>query len=391
MGADNDRTAVARGFDSEHKLAVLKPRETEQRVTCPELGGAELGLLRAHDGDLQLVRGAHLALLLLVALARLVDPRCSPGTLNNGPVGARSRPGVPWAVPWSISAQAAECGGPNVPGLGAPTRGGSRAVAQTTEPQGILEEPTEAAIFLVLVVNEGGEAAVRELLGDVGGLIRSVAFRIPDGGLSCVVGIGSDLWDRLALVPRPAGLHPFAEVAGDRHTAVSTAGDILLHIRARRTDLCFELAQRLVERLRPVAEVVDEVHGFKSFDERDLLGFVDGTENPTGAAAPEAALIGNEDPSFAGGSYVIVQRYVHDLASWDALSVAEQERAVGRTKLNDIELADDVKPANSHVALTTIIDEEGEQRQILRYNMPFGASASASSGPTSSAMPAART
>jgi putative iron-dependent peroxidase len=232
--------------------------------------------------------------------------------------------------------------------------------------------PTEAAIFLVLVVDQRGEDEVRELLGDIGGLIRSVAFRVPDGALGCVVGIGSALWDRLTGAPRPAGLHPFAEIAGARHTAVSTAGDLLLHIRARRADLCFELAQRIVDRLRAVAEVVDEVHGFKSFDERDLLGFVDGTENPVGTSAPAAALIGDEDPGFAGGSYVLVQRYEHDLASWDALTVAEQERVVGRTKLSDIELPDDVKPANSHVALTTIVGEDGEQRQILRYNMPFG-------------------
>jgi porphyrinogen peroxidase len=245
-------------------------------------------------------------------------------------------------------------------------------VAQTAEPQAILVAPTEAAIFLVLVVDGGGEDVVRELLDDIGGLIRSVAFRVPDGGLGCVVGIGSALWDRLAGGPRPAGLHPFAEIAGARHTAVSTPGDLLLHIRARRADLCFELAQRIVERLRAVAEVVDEVHGFKSFDERDLLGFVDGTENPVGTSAPAAALIGDEDPYFAGGSYVLVQRYVHDLANWDALAVEEQERVVGRTKLSDIELADDVKPANSHVALTTIVGEDGEQRQILRYNMPFG-------------------
>ena len=245
-------------------------------------------------------------------------------------------------------------------------------MGQRAEPQAILETPTEAAIFLVLVVHDGGEDVAREVLGDVGGLVRSVGFRIPDGGLSCVAGIGSGLWDRLAGGPRPAGLHPLAEIAGTRHTAVSTAGDLLLHIRARRADLCFELAQRLVERLRTVAEVVDEVHGFKSFDERDLLGFVDGTENPVGDSAPAAAFIGDEDPRFAGGSYALVQRYVHDLVSWDALAVSDQERVVGRTKLNDIELADDVKPDNSHVALTTIVGEDGEQRQILRYNMPFG-------------------
>jgi putative iron-dependent peroxidase len=232
--------------------------------------------------------------------------------------------------------------------------------------------PVEAAIFLVLCVEEGAEDDLRDLLRDVGGLIRSVGFRVPDGGLSCVVGLGSALWDRLVGWPRPAGLHPFAGVSGSRHTAVATPGDLLFHIRAHRADLCFELAQRLVERLRGSAEVVEEVHGFKSFDERDLLGFVDGTENPVGAAAPAAALIGEEDPAFAGGSYVLVQRYLHDLAAWDALTVGEQEQVVGRTKLNDIELPDEVKPANSHVALNTIVDDDGEQQQILRYNMPFG-------------------
>ena len=118
--------------------------------------------------------------------------------------------------------------------------------------------------------------------------------------------------------------------------------------------------------------MVDEVHGFRSFDERDLLGFVDGTENPEGAAAREAVLIGDEDPEFAGGSYVVVQKYLHDLGGWDALPVEQQELAIGRTKLSDIELPDDVKPANSHVALNTIVDADGEERQIMRFNMPFG-------------------
>jgi putative iron-dependent peroxidase len=245
-------------------------------------------------------------------------------------------------------------------------------MAQTPEPQAILMAPVEAAIFLVLRVEEGAEDDVRELLQDVGGLIRSVGFRIPDGSLGCVVGLGSELWDRLVGSPRPAGLHPFAGVSGARHTAPATQGDLLFHIRAHRADLCFELAQRLVERLRASAKVVEEVHGFKSFDERDLLGFVDGTENPVGAAAPEAVLIGEEDPDFAGGSYVLVQRYLHDLTTWDALTVGEQERIVGRTKLGDIELPDEVKPTNSHVALNTIVDADGEQRQIVRYNMPFG-------------------
>jgi porphyrinogen peroxidase len=245
-------------------------------------------------------------------------------------------------------------------------------VTQTPEPQAILMSPTEAAIFLVLCVREGAESELRDGLGDVGGLIRSVGFRVPDASLSCVVGLGSALWDRVVGEPRPAGLHPFEEIAGERHTAVATPADLLFHIRAHRLDLCFELAQRLIERLNGIGEVVDEVHGFKSFDERDLLGFVDGTENPVGAAAPAATVIGQEDPGFAGGSYVLVQRYLHDLTAWDALAVGDQERVVGRTKLNDIEFPDEIKPANSHVALNTIVEDDGEQRQIVRFNMPFG-------------------
>ena len=244
--------------------------------------------------------------------------------------------------------------------------------ATIVEPQPILSLPTEAAIFLVLTVTPGSDAELGDSLADVPGLKRSVGFRVPEAELSCGVGIGAGLWDRLMGDPRPAGLHPFRELSGARHRAVATPGDLLFHIRARRFDLCFELAQRLTERLRGRAEVVDEVHGFRSFDERDVLGFVDGTENPEGEAAREAVLIDEEDPAFAGGSYVIVQKYLHDLRAWDALTTEEQELIIGRTKLNDIELPDEVKPANSHLALNVITGLDGEERQIMRFNMPFG-------------------
>ena len=240
------------------------------------------------------------------------------------------------------------------------------------EPQPILSPLTEAAIFVVLTVDPGSEEVVRDLLADVGGLTRSVGFRIPDGGLTCVVGLGSLFWSRLFGEPRPAGLHPFREIAGPRHTAVSTPGDVLFHLRAHRLDSCFELANLLVKRLEGHARVVEEVHGFKYFDERDLLGFVDGTESPTGRGAFVAAVIGDEDPEFAGGSYVIIQKYVHDLGAWDELSIEEQGLVIGRAKLTDVEMSDDVKPSNSHVALNTIVDDDGEERQIVRFNMPFG-------------------
>ncbi|MFJ6136227.1 Dyp-type peroxidase [Kitasatospora sp. NPDC092286] len=248
----------------------------------------------------------------------------------------------------------------------------SASSASSVQPQAVLTPLTSAAVFLVLTVDPGGEQAVRDLLPDLAGLRRSVGFRAPEGGLTCVTGIGSDVWDRLFSGPRPAGLHPFQEVTGARHRAPATPGDLLLHLRASRMDLCFELASQLTERLAGAATVVDSVQGFRYFDDRDLMGFVDGTENPEGRAAETAVVIGAEDEAFTGGSYVIVQKYLHDLAAWNALPVEQQERAIGRTKLADIEMDDEVKPPDSHVALTTVTGPDGEERQIMRFNMPFG-------------------
>jgi porphyrinogen peroxidase len=240
------------------------------------------------------------------------------------------------------------------------------------EPQDILTPITEDAVFLTACVDPGGEATIADLLPDLAGLRRSVGFRAPDARLSCVVGIGAALWDRLFDAPRPAGLHPFRELRGPVHTAPATPGDLFFHIRADRMDMCFELARLIVDRLGPDVRVVDEVHGFKSFDERDLLGFVDGTENPEGRAAAAAVLIGDEDPGNAGGSYLIVQKYLHDLEGWNALTVEQQEAAIGRTKLEDVEFADEDKAPDSHLTLNVIEDDDGEQLQIMRFNMPFG-------------------
>jgi Dyp-type peroxidase family len=227
-------------------------------------------------------------------------------------------------------------------------------------------------MFLVVTVNAGPacDAAVRALCGDLAGLLRAIGFRDLDGRLSCIMGFGSDAWDRLFGAPRPKELHPFREIRGQHH-AVATPGDILFHIRAARMDLCFELATQIMSRLGGAVATADEVHGFQYFDDRDLLGFVDGTENPVDQAAVDATLIGEEDAAFAGGSYVIVQKYLHDLAGWNAVPVEEQEKIVGRTKLSDIELDDAVKPTFAHNALT-IIEEGGEELKIVRANMPFG-------------------
>jgi putative iron-dependent peroxidase len=240
-------------------------------------------------------------------------------------------------------------------------------------PQPVTAPLTRAAIFLVVTVNPGtaSVATVRSFCADLGALLRAVGFRDIKGDLSCIMAFGSDLWDRLFTPPRPAELHPFREIrAGSRH-AVATPGDLLFHIRARRMDLCFELATQIMARLGAAVSPADEVQGFQYFDDRDLLGFVDGTENPAEQPAIDATAIGNEDAAFAGGSYVIVQKYLHDLAAWNALPTEAQERIIGRTKLSDIELDDAVKPTSAHNALT-VIEEGGKEIKIVRANMPFG-------------------
>ena len=240
-------------------------------------------------------------------------------------------------------------------------------------PQPVATSLSRAAIFLVVTVKPGtgSRAAIRSFCADLAALVRSVGFRELEGSLSCVVGFGSEAWDHLFGPPRPKELHKFREIrAGDRH-AVSTPGDMLFHIRAQRMDLCFELATRIMARLGAAVSPVDEVHGFRFFDSRDLIGFVDGTENPKGQDALEATIIGDEDPVFASGSYVIVQKYLHNLAEWNKLPTEKQEHIVGRTKLTDVELDDSVKPTYAHNALTKMV-EDGKEVQILRDNMPFG-------------------
>lgn len=235
-----------------------------------------------------------------------------------------------------------------------------------TRSQAVLGPLTRAAIFLVVTVDAGGEATVRDVLADLSGLVKAVGFRSLDGGLSCVVGIGSRAWDRLYGQPRPAELHELPVFAGDRHKSVTTKGDLLFHIRAERMDLCFELEAQIMARLDAAVTVADEVQGFRYFDARDVLGFVDGTENPTGPDATDAVLV-DDDGEFNGGTYVIVQKYLHDMTGWNALTSEQQELAIGRRKLSDIELSDEEKPSNSHVALNTI-----DGKEILRDNMPFG-------------------
>ncbi|QWT22994.1 Dyp-type peroxidase [Subtercola sp. PAMC28395] len=245
------------------------------------------------------------------------------------------------------------------------------------EPQSVNAPLSSAAVFLVVTIERAAAAAlvVREVISDIGGLVRTVGFRDLGGRLSCNVGIGAEAWSRFDQASKPQQLDRFHVIPGPVHTAVSTPGDLLFHIRAERADLCFELERLILDKLGDAVTVVDEVQGFRYFDARDLLGFVDGTENPTGESMAEASLIGDEDPEFAGGSYVVVQKYLHDLSAWGGLTTEQQESIIGRSKIDNVEREDDVPaaaPRKSHRSLNTIVDENGVEQAILRDNMPFG-------------------
>jgi putative iron-dependent peroxidase len=245
------------------------------------------------------------------------------------------------------------------------------------EAQSVEAPLSQAAIFLVVTVGQSDAAlaSVRDVISDIGGTTRAVGFRDLSARLSCIVGIGSELWDRLVPDRRPRGLHPFVALSGTTHSAPSTSGDLLFHIRAERTDMCFEFERLLLDRLGNSVTVVDETPGFRYFDARDLLGFVDGTENPTGESLAHFALIGAAEPQFEGGSYVVIQKYLHRLDTWASLSTEAQEAIIGRRKADNVELELADGARKSHKDLNTIEGADGAEQKILRDNMPFGSPA----------------
>jgi putative iron-dependent peroxidase len=242
---------------------------------------------------------------------------------------------------------------------------------------------TQSATFLVLSINPTPEAikTVRSTIAGIDGLAKNVSIRDLSASFACTVGIGASIWDDLTSLPRPAELHPFPIIKGSVHTAISTPGDLLFHIRSERRDLNFEFERQLLDLLGNAVKVEDETIGFRYFDVRDLLGFVDGTANPVGPAVPASILVAEEDEKSIGGSYVVVQKYVHDLKGWRALKAEQQEAIIGRTKLDNEELDDaDEGRQKAHKTLATIEDENGVEHDILRDNMPFGSPGSGEFG-----------
>ncbi|WP_111593845.1 Dyp-type peroxidase [Chitinophaga dinghuensis] len=244
----------------------------------------------------------------------------------------------------------------------------------TNNPQNVTDYPNNNTYFLVWNFKEGLTTAqikpvFQRLCALVINLNNSALDRFPESKASCVVGIGYDAWLQLELPkPLPKELKNFEAITGGKHTAVATKGDLHFHIRSDVKSFAFDMSSIIADCMNEIAYCVVEVQGFRYWDSRSILGFVDGTENPHGTDRDYFAVIGEQDPAYKGGSYQFVQKYLHDLDAWKSLSVEEQEKVIGRSRTHDIEMSDDVKPKNAHIALANV----GDDLKIVRDNMPFG-------------------
>ncbi len=240
--------------------------------------------------------------------------------------------------------------------------------------QNVTDYPNNNTIFSVWKFKEGSDfkPVFERLCALVSNLNHSFVVRLPDGRTSCIMGIAHDAWVKLGMpTPLPKELKTFEPIVGGKYTAISTEGDIHFHLRAINAGVCYEMAKNIYDIINPVADNLVEVHGFRYWDGRSILGFVDGTENPIGDERAQFAMVGDEDPQYKGGSYLFVQKYSHNLKAWESIPTSEQEKVFGRYKQSDIEMTDEVKPKNSHSALTSITDAEGNDLKIVRDNLPF--------------------
>lgn len=241
--------------------------------------------------------------------------------------------------------------------------------------QQVTDYPNNNTIFTVWKFKAGMDIkpAFEKLCALVANLNHTFTIRVPAERASCVLGIGYEAWMKLSLPqPIPRELKNFEPVVGAKHTAVATPGDLHFHLRSGNMSVCFDMLTAITAVLSPVSDCLEEVHGFRYWDGCSILGFVDGTENPIGNDRHFFAVVGDEDPAYKGGSYLFVQKYLHNMNGWTNLSTEEQEKVIGRYKLSDIEMPDDVKPDNSHSALASLDDDNGNELKIVRDNMPFG-------------------
>lgn len=235
----------------------------------------------------------------------------------------------------------------------------------------ILPLPSDHARFIVLRLKDLTIDELKEKLADLFTTRDRLITQHPNAQIKTGVAFGPALWAKL-YNQTPEDFKQLEPIQGSFQMPVVPA-DVLIHVASQRTDICFALSQSFFEGIQDKVEVLDERVCFRNFDGRDLTGFIDGTENPQFPDdRAEVALLGEDAGIFTDGSFVFAQRYVHNLAKWKQLKVDAQENVIGRTKLESIELDDEVKPKNAHIARVVIEDDEGEEMEILRHSLPYG-------------------
>jgi len=240
------------------------------------------------------------------------------------------------------------------------------------EQAGICAEGNLHSQYLLFDCNEGLESAIRNQLTEITHYLDEMADEYSDVAFSGFIAIGSNYWQTLYETAKPQLLRPFPSLSnGDRH-APALPLDLFIQIRCDRSDINHLVSHEICLMLEDLATLVEEVKGFRYLDSRDLTGFVDGTENPKGHHRQDVALVGEEDYEFRGGSYIHIQRYLHDLAQWDKLKVKAQEDIMGRTKTDNHEYSSFNKPKTSHIRRVGLRDEAGNAIEILRQSMPYG-------------------
>lgn len=240
------------------------------------------------------------------------------------------------------------------------------------EQLGVCSEANIHGLYMLFNANDGREDFIRGVLGQIPALFDALSERFSEAMLTGMVAVGSNYWDELYPNQRPALLRPFPAM---EHEGVSMPGepfDLLVQIRSDRSDVNHLMGLQIMALFANSVELVEQHKGFRYLDGRDLIGFVDGSTNPNGMKKRKVALVGDDDPAFAGGSYIHIQRYRHNLRRWENVDVLEQEKVIGHTKIKNQSFAHSKKLPTCHSKRAALVDENGNKLEILRQSMPYG-------------------
>ena len=238
---------------------------------------------------------------------------------------------------------------------------------------GLLSDPAPFADYLTLVLHDDiTDDGIADALAALDGVHKSIRQKAPESGLSTLIGFSARAWPRLfAEHGVPQGLNAFKPMQDGPRIFPATPGDIFIMIKSTRMDLNFQAAKYCRDAFADIATLTEDVQGYVYLDNRDMIDFVDGTENPIDEERASAVLADDIQPEYCGGSFLTVQQYIHKSHDWESQKIEYQEEVVGRTKLDNIELDDDTKPAWAHNNKSKV-EVDGEEIKMFRQNRPFG-------------------